>query len=85
MDTTPTVSAEEQELRALAQTVDCFTESQIRQLSGWAEQTIAAKRKRGEAPPYVRHGRNFFYPRVKYMEWLNRVREPRNVAAAEAL
>lgn len=74
-------------LRQLAQALDCFTEEEHLLLSGWAPATSEAKRKRGEGPPYVRHGRHCFYPREQYAEYLRqRVREPRRqLVAKEAL
>jgi hypothetical protein len=68
-------TTDEQELRRLAEQLDCFTEDQHGLLSGWSEETRRAKRKRGEGPPYIRHGRHYFYPRGPYAEYLkNRVR-----------
>jgi hypothetical protein len=66
--------------------VNCITEAEHALLSGWAENTIEAKRKRGEGPPYIRHGNNYFYPRPEYREYLRaRVRERKVPTGKDAL
>lgn len=59
-------------LRQLAQSLDCLTEDEHLLLSGWSPETAKSKRKRGEGPPYVRHGLNYFYPREPYADYLKR-------------
>lgn len=82
----PSIDAEEQYLRELAKSLNCFTEAEHLLMSGWAVATAKAKRKRGESPPYVRHGKHYFYPRDKYAEYLNgRVRERSRAVAVAAL
>ena len=66
-----TSNDEKARLRELADALECFTEDDHRLLSGWSEETAKAKRKRGEGPPYIRHGLNYFYPRRPYAEYLN--------------
>ena len=73
-------------LRELAQSLDCLTEDEHLLLSGWAPATAEAKRKRGEGPPYIRHGLNYFYPRQQYAQYLQqRVRATRAPVSASVL
>lgn len=75
-----------QHLRQLAAALDCFTEEEHLLLSGWSADTAKSKRKRGEGPPYVLHGKNYLYPRAEYQEYLKRkVRETRGLSGKEAL
>lgn len=69
---------ESAKLQQLANSLDCLTEEEHLLLSGWTESTARTKRKRGEGPPYVLHGRHYLYPRKLYAEYLqSRVRERR--------
>jgi hypothetical protein len=73
-------------LRQLAAALDCFTEQEHLLLSGWSEETARDKRKRGEGPPYVLHGKNYFYPRTEYQKYLQqKVRTRRPAGAAKEL
>lgn len=63
-------SNDKERLQRLAAALDCFTEDEHLLLSGWKLETAKAKRKRGEGPPYVRHGLHYFYPREQYAEYL---------------
>lgn len=75
------------QLRQLAESMDCFTEEQHLLMTGWAPDTAKTKRKRGEGPPFIRHGKHYFYPRQAYREYLeSRLRErPARQAVREAL
>lgn len=69
MDTETTTDRDH--LRELAQALGCFTEDEHLLLCGWTEKTNESKRKRGEGPPYIRHGLHYFYPRKPYAEYLH--------------
>lgn len=75
------------QLRELAESMDCFTEEQHLLMTGWAPETAKTKRKRGEGPPFIRHGKHYFYPRQSYQEYMRSlVRErPQRQAVREAL
>ena len=62
--------------RALAQSVDCFTEQDVRVLYGVTESTLEAWRKRRKGPAYILAGNNYLYPRTSIAADLQtRVRE----------
>lgn len=75
------------QLRALAESMDCFTEEQHLLMTGYSPETAKTKRKRGEGPPYIRLGKHYFYPRQAYREYMaSRLRErPARQAVREAL
>lgn len=73
-------------IRALADSLDCFTEDDLLLLAGITHGTASAWRKRGTGPAYVLVGNRYLYPRPALREFLaGQVREPRNVAAKAAL
>lgn len=73
-------------IRALADSLDCFTEDDLLLLAGITHGTASAWRKRGTGPAYVLVGNRYLYPRTALREFLaGQVREPRNVAAKAAL
>lgn len=77
---------DKERLRRLAESLDCLTEEEHLLLTGWAPETAKTKRKRGEGPPYVRHGCNYLYPRAQYAEYLReRVRQRATVSGKEYL
>lgn len=82
---TESVTDDRQRLRELAEAMDCLTEDEHLLLSGWAPETAKAKRKRGEGPPYVRHGLNYFYPRGPYAEYLKQNVRARQAVGAKGL
>lgn len=72
--------------RQLANALDCFTEDEHLLLSGWTASTAQSKRKHGEGPPYILHGRTYLYPRRLYAEYLqSKVHERKGVPAKEML
>jgi hypothetical protein len=76
----------QQRLRTLAESLDCFTEEEHLLMTGWSPATAESKRKRRQGPPYIRHGKHYFYPRQQYIDYVKTlVREPCRVAAREAL
>lgn len=73
-------------IRALANSLDCFTEDDLLLLAGITHGTASAWRKRGTGPAYVLVGNRFLYPRAGLLEFLaGQVREPRGVPAKAAL
>ena len=50
-------------MRDLAHSLDCITDTELRELAGITELTEAAWRKRGTGPSYIRFGNSFLYPR----------------------
>ena len=56
MDTKPDV-------RELARSLDCLTESDLNALSGTKPSTTEAWRKRGTGPAHIRFGNAILYPR----------------------
>ena len=82
----PLPDDDKERLRQLAQALDCLTEEEHLLLTGWAPETAKAKRKRGDGPPYIRHGLHYFYPRKQYAEYMgDHVREHRVVPAKGVL
>ena len=80
-----TETNEEARLRELAQQLGCLTEAEHLLLSGWAPATAKSKRKRGEGPPYVRHGRHYLYPRAQYEQYLASRTRGANRTSAKSL
>ena len=73
-------------LRALADKLDCLTETDIMLLGKLSQSTVEAWRKRGTGPAYILLGNRYLYPRkavAKYLEGITRERN--SVAAKEAL
>lgn len=88
METTLQPAAENQldRLRALADKLDCLTETDIMLLGKLSQSTVEAWRKRGMGPAYILLGNRYLYPRkavAKYLEGITRERN--SVAAKEAL
>lgn len=88
MEATLQPAAENQldRLRALADKLDCLTESDIMLLGKLCQSTVEAWRKRGTGPAYILLGNRYLYPRkavAKYLEGITRERN--SVAAKEAL
>lgn len=73
-------------IRALADSLDCFTEDDLLLLAGITHGTASAWRKRGTGPAYVLVGNRYLYPRPGMRAFLaGQVREPRGVPAQEVL
>lgn len=88
MEATLQPAAENQldRLRALADKLDCLTETDIMLLGKLSQSTVEAWRKRGTGPAYILLGNRYLYPRkavAKYLEGITRERN--SVAAKEAL
>lgn len=85
METTPAVN-EGERIRALAQSLDCFTEEDFILLAKIKPGTADAWRKRGTGPAYVLMGNAYLYPREAVREFISkRLREPRKAAAKDLL
>ena len=63
--------------RALARTLDCFTEAELSVLAKAEPSTVEAWRKRCKGPDYILFGNRFLYPRTAvsaHLQTLVRVR-----------
>ena len=88
MEATLQPAAENQldRLRALADKLDCLTESDIMLLGKLSQSTVEAWRKRGTGPAYILLGNRYLYPRQAVQKYLEGITRERNsVAAKEAL
>lgn len=73
-------------LRELAASLDCYCEHDLRTLTGWTEETTRQRRKRGNGPPYILIGKNYFYPRAATLQHFKaRTADRRTVPAASIL
>lgn len=73
-------------LRRIAADLDCFCEADLIALTGWTEQTARQRRKRGDGPPYILIGKNYFYPRTATLQHFKaRTAERRTVPAVSLL
>lgn len=73
-------------LRALADKLDCLTETDIMLLGKLSQSTVEAWRKRGTGPAYILLGNRYLYPRKAVQKYLEGITRERNsVAAKEAL
>jgi hypothetical protein len=71
--------AENERVRALAQSLDCFTEEDVNLLTDTTPGTTESWRKRGKGPAYVLIGNRYLYPRAGMQEFLSlnvRARQP---------
>ena len=79
METTIQQAAESQldRLRALADKLDCLTETDVMLLGKLSQSTVEAWRKRGTGPAYILLGNRYLYPRkavAQYLESATRTR-----------
>lgn len=73
-------------LAQLADRLDCFTEEDLRLLTGTSPATIESWRKRGAGPAYILAGNRYLYPRTAVAEYLQgQVRERRATPARGVL
>ena len=76
----------EQRVRALAQSLDCYTVEDICDLYGITPGTAEAWRKRGKGPTHIQAANRPLYPKANVSQDLNaRVRERRHHTAKDAL
>jgi len=74
------------EVRALAESLDCIVDEDLQKLAKVEPGTTEAWRKRGKGPPYLILGNQILYPRKGLVEHLKHlVRERRHVPAKELL
>ena len=88
MEATIQPAAENQldRLRAIADKLDCLTETDIMLLGKLSQSTVEAWRKRGTGPAYILLGNRYLYPRQAVQKYLEGITRERNsVAAKEAL
>lgn len=73
-------------LRAIADKLDCLTETDMMLLGKLSQSTVEAWRKRGTGPAYILLGNRYLYPRKAVAKYLEIITKERNsVAAKEAL
>lgn len=73
-------------LRAIADKLDCLTETDIMLLGKMTQSTVEAWRKRGQGPAYILLGNRYLYPRKAVAKYLEGITRERNcVAARKAL
>lgn len=63
--------AEQERLRALAQSLDCMTEEDVNLLTDTTPGTTESWRKRGKGPAYVLIGNRYLYPRAAVQEFVS--------------
>ena len=88
MGTTIQQAAESQldRLRALADKLDCLTETDVMLLGKLSQSTVEAWRKRGQGPAYILLGNRYLYPCKAVAKYLDSItRERTSVSAKEAL
>lgn len=72
-------------LRAMADRLDCYTQADLREITGWSDETITAYRRRGELE-HLRVGKNVLFPRKSFDErMLSSVKAVRRFAVASVL
>lgn len=80
------VDADELARRQMAESLDCFTESQVKMFGKYAETTLENLRKRGKGPEYIVFGNAFLYPKQSFREYLHaRIRERKTCSAKDQL
>lgn len=77
--------AADEELRDLARSLDCLTESQVHLLAGVTPGTAEAWRKRGKGPAYVLFGNRYLYPRAAVSQFLQGQLRERSSTSAKGL
>lgn len=82
-----TVQADGQMSRliALAEKLDCFTESDLMLLGKLSHSTVEAWRKRGQGPAYILLGNRYLYPRQAVAEHLASLTRTRTSLGKEAI
>lgn len=74
-----------EQLRALAQSLDCFTEQDICALCNITPLTLEAWRKRRRGPRYTLLGNRFLYPRAAVREFIESQLRERPALDAKAV
>lgn len=86
MDTQPATENQLDRLRAIADKLDCLTETDIMLLGKLSQSTVEAWRKRGQGPAYILLGNRYLYPRKAVAKYLDSITRERNsVSIKEAL
>ncbi len=65
-------------LQALAEKLDCLTESDFMLLANATPKTVEAWRKRGQGPSYILLGKRYLYPRKAVSEHLENITRERS-------
>ena len=77
--------SEDANLKALAASLDCFTEGELQALANATPKTVEAWRKRGKGPAYVLFGNRFLYPRSGVADYLKTLVRERKAPEAKGL
>lgn len=82
----PLSPEEKQRLRSLADSLDCFTEDDLKLLAKSTSGTTESWRKRNQGPEYALVGNAYLYPKKSVAEWVqSKVRSRHRVSAKEML
>lgn len=85
MEATTTSEVREDRLQALADRLDCLTETDFILLANASPSTVEAWRKRGTGPAYILLGNRYLYPRKAVSEHLNNITRERTQRTRGAL
>lgn len=72
-------------LRALADKLDCLTETDMMLLGKLSQSTVEAWRKRGTGPAYILLGNRYLYPRKAVAQYLESATRARSQQSAKEL
>lgn len=78
-------TANQDRIRHIAESVDCFTEEELILLADITPNTAQAWRKRGLGPGYILIGNRFLYPRKAVAKYLESITRERTTLGKEAL
>jgi hypothetical protein len=76
---------DDERVRALADSLDCFLETDLCAIARVKSTTTEAWRKRGKGPSYVLFGNRVLYPREALKQFLREQQRERGVRAAALL
>jgi len=72
-------------VRHMAERLDCIIEEDFQLLASSTANTVAAWRKRGQGPAYIRLGNRYLYPRTAVAKYLEQITRERNATPGKAL
>ena len=76
---------DEAEAKALAASLDCFTERELQVLAKATAGTVESWRRRGHGPAYILFGNRFLYPRAAVADYLKTLVRTRTVPSAKGM
>jgi len=85
METLPATETQLDRLRALADKLDCLTETDLMLLGKLSHSTVEAWRKRGTGPAYILLGNRYLYPCKAVSRYLDSITKERTTLGKEAL